>query len=162
MSETWSSFLADEAATVAAGQQLAEALAPAVSAGGVVFLEGVLGAGKTTLCRGILTGFGHRGAVKSPTYTLVEPYQLNSGGGEITVYHFDLYRLGSPDELEFIGIRDYFQPGSLCVVEWPSRGEGFLPEPDLEVTVVPENDGRRLTIRARSGAGRQTVAALAS
>lgn len=107
----------------------------------LVFFEGDLGAGKTTLCRGILHTFGHRGAVKSPTYTLVESYDLNPGElsadklSTIQVHHFDLYRLGDPEELEFIGIRDYLQPGNYCLIEWPNRGEGILPTPDLNISI---------------------------
>lgn len=119
--------LQDESATVAFGS----ALGKAANGGGIIYLEGELGAGKTTLCRGVLRAFGHEGAVKSPTYTLVEGYELPAR----TIYHFDLYRLGDPEELEYVGIRDYFSPGNLCLIEWPKRGEGFLPGPDLTVKV---------------------------
>lgn len=146
-------YLPDEEATVAAGEKLAAALAPVAAEGVVVYLEGVLGAGKTTLCRGLLTALGHHGPVKSPTYTLVEPYQLQ----QVRVYHFDLYRLGHPEELEFMGIRDYFQPGSLCVVEWPTRGLGFLPQADVSATLAPEGTGRRLQVRARSSRGERLL-----
>jgi len=129
-SNTVTQWLADEAATVSAGQQLASQL----SAGMTVFLEGTLGAGKTTITRGILQAFGHSGAVKSPTYTLVEPYEQLSP----MVYHFDLYRLGDPEELEYMGIRDYFSPQSLCIVEWAERGKGVLPEPDVIVSLTPK------------------------
>jgi len=138
-------FLADEAATVVAGQ----ALALRLSAGMTVYLEGTLGAGKTTMTRGILQGFGHSGSVKSPTYTLVEPYEQLSP----RVYHFDLYRLGDPEELEYMGIRDYFSDDSLCLVEWSERGVGVLPTADVVVALHPSacpNDnqtiGRQLTL----------------
>jgi tRNA threonylcarbamoyladenosine biosynthesis protein TsaE len=128
--EITTQWLADEAATVKAGEQLAAQLSPGMT----VFLEGTLGAGKTTITRGILQAFGHSGAVKSPTYTLVEPYESLSP----MIYHFDLYRLGDPEELEYMGIRDYFSPQSLCIVEWAERGEGVLPEPDVIVSLTPK------------------------
>lgn len=144
--------LADEQAMVAFGRQLGALL----DAGGVVFLQGELGAGKTTVSRGVLQAFGHGGAVKSPTYTLVEPYQF----GERTVYHFDLYRLADPEELEYMGIRDYFTGDALCLVEWPMRGEGFLPQPDIRVIIAVREGGRRLACEAESPYGNGVITRL--
>lgn len=124
----------DEDAMVAFGQRLGTA----TGGEGTLFLEGDLGMGKTTLCRGVLAAFGHRGAVKSPTYTLVEPYDL---GGTL-VYHFDLYRLADPEELEYVGIRDYFSNRALRLIEWPKRGKGVLPTADLIIEIEREGDGR--------------------
>lgn len=137
--------LADEVATVALGERIGKGM----GAGGVVFLLGTLGAGKTTMTRGMLRGRGHLGAVKSPTYTLVEPYDLAGG----RVYHFDLYRLGEPEELEFMGIRDYFSEQNLCIVEWPARGQGYLPEPDLLVSLSVAAPGRKAAIAAETEQG---------
>ncbi|MFN3714791.1 MAG: tRNA (adenosine(37)-N6)-threonylcarbamoyltransferase complex ATPase subunit type 1 TsaE [Alcanivoracaceae bacterium] len=130
-------YLADEAATETLGAELA-ARVPA----GVVWLEGDLGAGKTTLVRGWLRALGHVGAVKSPTYTIVEPYRL----ANTAVYHFDLYRLSDAEELEMIGGRDYFDPDALCLVEWPQRAGAALPTPTLVVTLAPADGGRRVTL----------------
>ncbi|WP_346838525.1 tRNA (adenosine(37)-N6)-threonylcarbamoyltransferase complex ATPase subunit type 1 TsaE [Microbulbifer sp. SAOS-129_SWC] len=150
MATEWKTELADEAATVAAGTALGRACTEqGMAAGLTLYLYGQLGAGKTTLCRGVLRAFGHTGAVKSPTYTLVEPYDF----GAQRVFHFDLYRLGDAEELEFMGVRDYFAPGCLSLVEWPQRGAGVLPEADLEVELDVPDSGRLLVATAHSAAG---------
>ncbi|MBB3331213.1 tRNA threonylcarbamoyladenosine biosynthesis protein TsaE [Halomonas campaniensis] len=135
---------------------LGECLGQALEGVGRVYLEGELGAGKTTLTRGILRACGHRGAVKSPTYTLVEPYVLDG----VRVHHFDLYRLGDPEELEFIGGRDLLADDALCIIEWPGRGEGWLPRPDLRITLTLSGSGREARLEAESDHGRQVLARL--
>ena len=135
--------LDDEAATGALGAML-ERHRPER---GCVHLIGDLGAGKTTLVRGFLRAAGHGGAVRSPTYTLVEPYELGSS----RVYHLDLYRLADPEELEFIGLRELVDTG-LLLVEWPTRGEGVLPPPDLAVRLAAAGDGRRATLDCQGSA----------
>lgn len=154
--------LADEEATVAAGLALGRAcLATGMRNGLTLFLHGQLGAGKTTFCRGVLRAFGHRGAVKSPTYTLVEPYDFPlAGGGAQRVFHFDLYRLGDPEELEFMGVRDYFAPHSLSLVEWPERGAGVMPEADLELELEVPDSGRQLRLIAHSPQGEAVLSAM--
>lgn len=137
--------LNDEAAQLAFGGRLAAALIPGVT----VFLRGDLGVGKTTLCRGIVNGMGFEGNVKSPTYTLVEPYDV---AGQM-LYHFDLYRLGEPSELEYMGCRDYFDEVSICLVEWPERGEGVLPKADLELEIQVRGRGRCLICQSYSDKG---------
>lgn len=145
-----SCFLPDEEATLTLGESLGHLLTRAADIQGLVlFLEGDLGAGKTTFCRGLLRAFGHSGPVKSPTYTLVEEYELAGRN----LYHFDLYRLGDPEELEYMGIRDYFTRESLCILEWAERGAGVLPPPDLRVKVEVSGDGRRATVCAESAHG---------
>lgn len=131
---------------------LGELLASSIKQAGVnmtvISLSGELGAGKTTLSRGILRLFGHDGKVKSPTYTLVEPYELET----VDIYHFDLYRLGDPEELEFMGIRDYFETPQdnekpvVCIVEWPDKGRGYIPEPDIAVELSVFGEGRQAKI----------------
>ena len=115
--------------------------------GGLIFLEGDLGAGKTTFSRGLMRGFGHLGPVKSPTYTLVETYDVLASQQEapLTVCHFDLYRLGDPEELEFMGIRDYLEGAHLCLMEWADKGLGLLPAADLVLSITDIEDGRQLT-----------------
>jgi tRNA threonylcarbamoyladenosine biosynthesis protein TsaE len=145
--------LADEAATLALGFRLAPALDPPQ----VVYLKGDLGAGKTTLARGILRALGYSGPVKSPTYALVESYDLERQ----TVHHLDLYRLGEPAELEALGIRDMLDPTALLLVEWPERGAGWLPPADFEVQLVHQSQGRQARIRAYSPRGRALMGLLA-
>ena len=144
-------LLADAAATEELGARLATLDPP-----GLITLEGVLGAGKTTLVRGFLRALGHEGSVKSPTYTLVEPYRV--AGRDI--YHMDLYRLVDPDELEELGVRDYFAAAAWILVEWPERGEPVLPAPDLCIRLQPEGEGRRACLDARSDLGRAWIEAL--
>lgn len=141
------SQLADENATVAFGGKLSALLTKALdrveNRALCVNLEGDLGAGKTTLSRGFLRALGYEGTVKSPTYTIVESYKIDNVG---EVFHFDLYRLADPEELELMGIRDYFAKRAVLLIEWPDRGCGILPQPDLTVSLTHQEDGRTLTL----------------
>ena len=147
-----SMHLPDEQATLAFGERLARSW----RTGLVVYLSGDLGAGKTTLVRGVLKGLGYTGAVKSPTYTLIEPYETQ----RLRVYHFDLYRLTDPEELEYIGAREYFGSDTLCLVEWPERGNLFLPGPDVVIRLEYRQDGRQVDLEALSDAGRVALAGI--
>ncbi|WP_372761593.1 tRNA (adenosine(37)-N6)-threonylcarbamoyltransferase complex ATPase subunit type 1 TsaE [Pseudoalteromonas sp.] len=145
MSRSFDAHLSDDIATVTMGNRVAAI----IEQGAVIYLHGDLGAGKTTFTRGIVQGFGHTGKVKSPTYTLVEPYELATAN----VYHFDLYRLGDPEELEYMGIRDYFSADAVCVVEWPEKGGEFIPVPDLDITLSYVGNERKISINSASERG---------
>ncbi|WP_435235458.1 tRNA (adenosine(37)-N6)-threonylcarbamoyltransferase complex ATPase subunit type 1 TsaE [Psychromonas sp. PT13] len=149
MSKLFTKKLVDADQTVAFGHELSVACKEATC----IYLHGDLGAGKTTLTRGFIQGLGHIGNVKSPTYTLVEPYELANW----QVYHFDLYRLGDPEELEFMGIRDYFTETSHCLIEWPERGEGILPQPDIDLTLTYVEQQRVVELRANNELGNRVL-----
>jgi tRNA threonylcarbamoyladenosine biosynthesis protein TsaE len=147
--------LPDADATERAGAALAGALA----GGMVIALHGDLGAGKTTLVRGILRALGWSGPVKSPTYTLVEYYAVSS----LYLYHFDFYRFADPNEWETAGLADCFRNDSVCLVEWPERVGGLLPAADLDVTLThaaPDVDGRELALSATTAEGKRCAAAI--
>ena len=155
-------FLADEQATIAFGQTLAK-FCPA---GLNIYLYGDLGAGKTTLVRGLIQSFLPETKVKSPTYTLVEGYSLSESKNNLNkinhIYHFDLYRLGDPEELEYLGGRDYFSDDAVCLIEWPQRGEGWLAEPDVEISLNYQNDGRLLLLKGNTVKGQSLIKKLSS
>jgi len=146
--------LVDESATIAMGNQLANHVKNQLKKGIVAYLNGDLGAGKTTLTRGFVQGMGHRGNVKSPTYTIVEPYDLAGW----KVYHFDLYRLADPEELEFIGIRDYFKDNCCSFIEWPEKGMGLLANADISINMVYDDEQRILILQAHTSLGEQLLA----
>jgi tRNA threonylcarbamoyladenosine biosynthesis protein TsaE len=144
--------LPDEAATLALGARIAAALEPGL----VIDLVGDLGAGKTTLARGLIRALGHAGKVKSPTYTLVELYSLS----RLDLYHFDFYRFKDPREWEEAGFRDHFNERTVCLVEWPEKAQGLTPEPAVRVTLVPAGSGRRATVEGITDRGQRCIARL--
>jgi len=143
-------------ASVAEMEALGAKLAAQVGNVRLVNIHGPLGAGKTTLVRGMLRGLGHAGAVKSPTFTLVEPYSF----GNLHFYHFDLYRLNDPGELEFLGMRDYLDGNGVCVVEWAERAQGVLPSPDVDIMIEPTETGRMVRIMTLTPQGDVLLKAL--
>jgi len=145
MSLLRSRLLRDESETLASGAKIAVTL----QGGEIIYLSGELGAGKTTFVRGLLNALGHSGNVKSPTYTLVEPYSIN----DKNIYHFDLYRVNDPEELEAMGIRDYCDSESVCLFEWPEQGEDVLPPADIILSFSHCDVGRELKSEAKSSRG---------
>lgn len=144
--------LADEAATLALGETLAGVLVPGL----VIHLCGDLGAGKTTLARGLLRGLGHQGPVRSPTYTLMEPYDAPG----LRCLHLDLYRLSDPEELDYLGLREELNGDVVVLVEWPERGGDALPSADLRITLEDRGEGRTVMLEPRTFAGERMLAAV--
>jgi len=153
MSDSIAETLESPAATAAAGRALAQRACAAGLGELIVFLRGDLGAGKTTFARGFLAGLGHDGRVPSPTYTLIEPYQI----GSRTVYHVDLYRLADARETDELGLSELPGPGVTVLVEWPERGGNRLPAPDLSVHLQVLENGRKMVVQAESAAGKQLL-----
>ncbi|MDP9500921.1 tRNA (adenosine(37)-N6)-threonylcarbamoyltransferase complex ATPase subunit type 1 TsaE [Bisgaard Taxon 45] len=153
----YSQFIPNESAMCQFGHRIVEAINNVDSNKAItVYLNGELGAGKTTLSRGIIQALGHQGNVKSPTYTLVEEYQLPKK----TVYHFDLYRLSDPEELEFMGIRDYFNANSLCLIEWAEKGQEMLSAADLLIHIHYVDSARNIELIANSPLGEKIITQL--
>lgn len=154
MQEThYKTSLPDEAATQALGKSLAHCL----QAGLTIYLHGDLGAGKTALTRAILHAAGHQGNVKSPTYTLAEPYQVEINGKPVKVMHFDLYRMISAEEFIDAGFRDEFNHETICIIEWPEKADGVLPPPDIDITITIKDVGREVKLRAFSSKGNASL-----
>jgi len=144
--------LPDEAATLALGARLAPALAPGL----VIYLDGDLGSGKTTLVRGVLRGLGYTGNVKSPTFTLVELYAISS----LNLHHFDFYRFSQQEEYLDAGLDEYFQGGAVCFVEWPDKAGEYLAPADLRIALAIEDGGRRAEFTPLTEAGRSCLSRL--
>lgn len=141
--------LHEEAGTLALGAALAHAIAPSLT----IYLHGDLGAGKTALTRAMLHALGHDGHVKSPTYTLAEPYVIENECGALHVAHFDLYRMNSPEEFLDAGFREYFNAKTICIIEWPEKADGVLPMPDLRIFLSVASEGRDVELLALSDQG---------
>lgn len=156
--ESFQVHLVNEESQLAIAGKIAHHIKSQDLAGIVIFLFGDLGTGKTTFVRGFLRAMGYQGVVKSPTYTLVEPYKLDHQ----MIYHFDLYRLGEPEELEYAGGRDYFDGQSICLIEWPQQAEGYLPEADLEINLSYADEGRNMVISASTLSGKKVMLQLFS
>jgi len=148
--------LQDEAGTAALGAALAQVLAPGLA----IYLHGDLGAGKTALTRALLHAAGYVGRVKSPTYTLAEPYIVKLAERMVTVIHFDLYRMASPEEFLEAGFREHFNENSVCIIEWPEKGAAVLPAPDINISLTVAGHGRDVELRALSDKGHQCLARL--
>ena len=155
--QQFKAYLPDEDATNALGAALARALAPGL----VIYLHGDLGAGKTALTRALLRALGHRGTVKSPTYTLSEPYSVLLDGAPVSVIHYDLYRMSSPEEFLDAGFREDFDGKNICIVEWPEKGEPVLPAPDVRVQLSVAGQGRDVELQALSHLGLKCLDRLA-
>lgn len=145
--------LDDEQATLKLGADFARSF----NAGMNVYLHGDLGAGKTTLVRGVLHGLGFVGKVKSPTYTLVEPYQIFINQAEINLYHFDLYRFIDEDEWDAAGFRDYFNPNAICLIEWSDKAGSLIPQADIDVYLELVDEGRSASLIANTTAGKKCL-----
>lgn len=142
-------FLKDETATAQLGAALGHVLRPGMT----IHLQGDLGAGKTFLTREILRAMGYTGRVKSPSYTLLELYPVELQGHTVEVLHFDLYRMGSPQEFIEAGFREYFGSDKICIVEWPEQAGNLLPSADIDLFIAAENEGRTVELRANSELG---------
>ena len=156
MPTKYTTILQDEAGTIALGAALARVLSPGL----IIYLHGDLGAGKTTLTRSLLHAAGHIGHVKSPTYTLSEPYQIQLGGHPVALIHFDLYRMSSAEEFLEAGFREDFNQHNICIVEWPERGAPILPTPDIHINFTLKGVGREVKLHATSERGRACLSQL--
>ncbi|MSP86444.1 MAG: tRNA (adenosine(37)-N6)-threonylcarbamoyltransferase complex ATPase subunit type 1 TsaE [Methylotenera sp.] len=155
--------LPDEAATLTFAALLAKVIQPNL----IIYLHGNLGAGKTTLVRGLLQALGHLGKVKSPTYALLEPYQVDTNDYiKLNIYHFDLYRFNDEEEWESAGFRDYFNAESVCIIEWPEKAQNVLPIADIDIVfdvkMIAQCLGRSLKVSAHSPLGKQCLQAIST